>query len=98
MIGEPILKVGPDNPGGYLTKGEYQAKMDHQDEVLRYIKNKEGRFGDMTEKELAEEIADVKKGKDSLQSAMDIDYPPTGTTTDLTPKKEWTAAELKDAS
>ena len=27
----PILKVGPDNPGGYLTKGEYQAKLDHED-------------------------------------------------------------------
>ena len=78
VIGEPVLKVGPDNPGGYLTKGEYQAKMDHQDEVLGYINNKEGRFGDMTEKELAEEIAQVKATKDSLKMTMDIDYPPTG--------------------
>ena len=38
VIGKPILKVGPDNPGGYLTKGEYQAKLDHEDEVLGYIK------------------------------------------------------------
>ena len=40
VIGKPILKVGPDNPGGYLTKGEYQAKLDHEDEVLGYIKIK----------------------------------------------------------
>ena len=75
VIGKPILKVGPDNPGGYLTKGEYQAKLDHEDEVLGYIKNKEGRFGSMSEKELAEETAQVKATKDSLKMAMDIDYP-----------------------
>ena len=75
VIKEPILKVGPDNPGGYLTKGEYQAKMDHEDEVIRYIKNKEGRFGDMTEKELAEEIAGSNQRKSSLEVAMNIDYP-----------------------
>ena len=83
VIGKPILKVGPDTPGGYLTKGEYKAKMDHEDLVLGYIKNKEGRFGDMSEQELAAEIAQVKHTKDSLKVAMDIDYPPTGTTTDL---------------
>jgi len=86
VIGKPILKVGPDNPGGYLTKGEYQAKLDHQDEVLGYIERKEGRFGDMSEKEIAQEIADTKRVKDTLKVAMDIDYPPTGTTTDLTPE------------
>ena len=69
---------GPDKPGGYLTKGEYQAKMDHQDEVLGYINNKEGRFGSMSEKELAQEIADVKKTKEGLKVAMEIEYPPTG--------------------
>ena len=83
---KPILKVGPDNPGGYLTKGEYKAKLDQEDEVLGYIKNKEGRFGDMSEKELAEEIAGVKQRKSSIEVAMNIDYPPTGTTTDLTPE------------
>ena len=75
VIGKPILKVGPDNPGGYLTKGEYQAKLDHEDEILRYIKEGDGRFGSMSEKELAEEIAQVKKTKASLKVAMDIDYP-----------------------
>ena len=86
VIGEPILKVGPDNPGGYLTKGEYQAKLDHEDEVLRYINEGDGRFGDMSKEEILEEIAGVKQRKDSLKVAMDIDYPPTGTTTDLTPE------------
>ena len=86
VIGKPIMTKGPDKPGGYLTKGEYQAKLDHQDEVLGYINNKEGRFGSMSEKELAEEIAQVKATKDSLKVTMDIDYPPTGTTTDLTPE------------
>ena len=75
VIGKPILKVGPDNPGGYLTKGEYQAKLDERDEVLGYIKNREGRFGDMTEKELAEEIADLDAQHASIKRAMDIDYP-----------------------
>ena len=50
VIGEPVMKVGPDNPGGYLTKGEYQAKLDEREEVLGYIKNREGRFSDMSEK------------------------------------------------
>ena len=54
------MKNGPERPGGYLTKGEYQAKLDHEDEVIGYIKNKEGRFGSMSEKELAEEIAQVE--------------------------------------
>ena len=95
VIGEPILKLGPDNPGGYLTKGEYQAKLDHEDEVLRYINEGDGRFGEMSKKEILEEIAGVKHRKDTLKVAMDIDYPPTGTTTDLIPKKEWSAAEIK---
>ena len=86
VIGKPILKVGPDNPGGYLTKGEYKAKIDQEDEVIGYIKNKEGRFGSMSEKELAEEIAGSNQRKSSIEVAMNIDYPPTGKTTDLTPE------------
>ena len=77
VIGKPILKVGPDTPGGYLTKGEYQAKLDHEDEVLRYINEGDGRFGDMTQEELAKEIAQVKADKASIKAAMDIDYPPS---------------------
>ena len=75
VIGEPVMKVGPDNPGGYLTKGEYQAKLDERDEVLGYIKNKEGRFSNMSQQEIAEEIADVNRQHDSIKMAMDIDYP-----------------------
>ena len=75
VIGEPVMKVGPDNPGGYLTKGEYQAKLDERDEVMRYINNREGRFGNMSEKEIAEEIADLNQQHSSIKRAMDIDYP-----------------------
>ena len=57
VIKEPIMKKGPDNPGGYLTKGEYQAKIDHQDEVLGYIERGEGRFGDLEPQEIAAAIA-----------------------------------------
>ena len=95
VIGEPLVKVGPDNPGGYLTKGEYQAKLDQEDEVLRYINEGDGRFGSMSEKELAAEIAETKAAKDSIKVAMDIDYPPTGTTTDLTPIKSEGAVTKK---
>ena len=56
VIGEPIMKVGSDKPGDYLTKGEFQAKMDHEDEVLGYIQRREGRFGNMPDKELSEEV------------------------------------------
>ena len=83
VIGKPVMKVGPDNPGGYLTKGEYQAKLDHQDEVVGYIERKEGRYGAMSDKELAEEIAETQRVKDTLKVAMDIDYPRGGKTTDL---------------
>ena len=75
VIGEPVMKVGPDNPGGYLTKGEYQAKLDERDEVMGYINNREGRFSDMSEQEIAEEIAGVNQQHDSIKMAMDIDYP-----------------------
>ena len=76
VIKEPVLKVGPDNPGGYLTKGEYQAKMDHQDEVLGYIERREGRYGNLKPQEIADEIAEANQTKASLKMAMDIDYPP----------------------
>ena len=71
------MKVGPDNPGGYLTKGEYQAKMDHQDEVLGYIERGEGMYRNMKPQEIADEIAQANQTKASLKMAMDIDYPPT---------------------
>ena len=77
VIKEPIMKVGPDNPGGYLTKGEYQAKMDHQDEVLGYIERGEGMYRNMKPQEIADEIAQANQPKASLKMAMDIDYPPT---------------------
>ena len=77
VIKEPIMKVGPDNPGGYLTKGEYQAKMDHQDEVLGYIERGEGMYRNMKPQEIADEIAQANQTKASLKRAMDIDYPPT---------------------
>jgi len=75
LVGKPIVKVGPDNPGGYLTKGEYKAKLDHEDDVLRSINEGEGRFGDMSQEEVIAEIADVKTRKDTIKMAMDQDYP-----------------------
>jgi len=96
VIGKPIMKVGPDNPGGYLTKGEYQAKLDQQDEILGYINNKEGRFGSMSEKELAEEIADTKRVKDSLMVAFRQDHPTANfQKKDFRTLKEWQDAEVK---
>ena len=96
VIGEPILKVGPDTPGGYLTKGEYQAKLDHEDLVLGYIKDKEGRFGNMSEKELVEEIAQVKAAKDSIMMAFRQDHPTANfQKKDFRTLKEWQDAEVK---
>jgi len=95
VIGKPILKVGPDNPGGYLTKGEYQAKLDHEDEVLGYIKNGDGRFGSMTKKEIAEEIAQVKATKSSLMMAFRQDHPTANfQKKDFRSRKEWEEAEV----
>ena len=96
VIGKPILKNGPDTPGGYLTKGEYQAKLDHEDLVLGYIKDKEGRFGNMSEKELAEEIAQVKAAKDSIMMAFRQDHPTANfQKKDFRTLKEWQDAEVK---
>jgi len=96
VIGEPILKVGPDNPGGYLTKGEYQAKLDHEDEVLGYIKNKEGVYSDMSAKEIAGEIAERKRIKDSLMMAFRQDHPTANfQKKDFRTRKEWEDAEIK---
>ena len=75
VIKEPVLKVGPDNPGGYLTKGEYKAKIDHQDEILGYMNRDEGRFGDMTPDELAEEMMATEKTKKNLIKTMNELYP-----------------------
>ena len=96
VIGKPILKVGPDNPGGYLTKGEYQAKLDHEDEVLGYIKNGDGRFGEMSKKEIAEEIAQVKATKSSLMMAFRQDHPTANfQKKDFRSRKEWEQAEIE---
>jgi len=72
---KPTTVQGPGTPGGYLTKGEYQAKLDELDEVRGYIKNKEGRFGDMSETEIAEEFADLDQKGASIKRAMEIDHP-----------------------
>ena len=94
VIKEPIMKKGPDNPGGYLTKGEYQAKIDHQDEVLGYMNRDEGRFGALKPDELAEEMMATEKTKKNLIKTMNELYPSTGTT-DLPPKKVWSKDEIK---
>ena len=75
VIGEPILKKGSDKPGDYLTKGEFQAKMDHEDEVLGYIQRREGRFGDMSDKELADEVTGTLNRKATLEDLMNKAYP-----------------------
>ena len=75
VIKEPIMKVGSDKPGDYLTKGEFQAKLDHEDEVLGYIQRREGRFGDMNDKELADEVTGILKRKATLEDLMNKAYP-----------------------
>ena len=75
VIGEPILKKGSDKPGDYLAKGEFQAKMDHEDEVLGYIQRREGRFGDMSDKELADEVTGTLNRKATLEDLMNKAYP-----------------------
>ena len=75
VLGEPIMKVGSDKPGDYLTKGEFQAKLDHEDEVLGYIQRREGRFGDMSDKELADEVTGTLNRKATLEDLMNKAYP-----------------------
>ena len=77
VIGEPILKKGSDKPGDYLTKGEFQAKIDAQDELLGFMNRDEGRFGNMTSEELAEEIIGAENNKKTLIKVMNETYPPT---------------------
>jgi len=75
VLGEPIMKVGSDKPGDYLTKGEFQAKLDHEDEVKGYIDRREGRFGDMDSKEIAQELAEREHRKMTLTKLMNDAYP-----------------------
>ena len=72
---KPTTVQGPGNPGGYLTKGEYQAKLDELDDVRGYIQRREGRFGDMSQKEITEELASLDQQGASIKMAMDQDYP-----------------------
>ena len=72
---KPTTVQGPGNPGGYLTKGEYQAKLDELDEVRGYIQRREGRFGNMSQKEITEELAELDHRGASIKMAMDQDYP-----------------------
>ena len=74
---KPTTVQGPGNPGGYLTKGEYQAKLDELDEVRGYIQRREGRFDNMTQKEITEELADLDQRGASIKMAMEQDYPAT---------------------
>ena len=95
VIGKPVLKVGPDNPGGYLTKGEYQAKLDYEDETIRIIKEGEGRFGAMSPEEIAAEVADIKARKDSIMMAFKMDHPTANfQKKDFRTQKEWQQAEI----
>jgi hypothetical protein len=75
VLGEPIMKVGSDKPGDYLTKGEFQAKLDHEDEVKGYIDRREGRFGSMDSKEIAQELAEREHRKMTLTKLMNDAYP-----------------------
>ena len=75
VLGEPIMKVGSDKPWNYLTKGEFQSKMDHEDEVLGYIQRREGRFGNMSDKELSEEVTARLQSKAKLEDLMNKAYP-----------------------
>jgi len=72
---KPTTVQGPGNPGGYLTKGEYQAKLDELDEVRGYIQRREGRFDNMSQKEITEELADLDQQGASIKMAMEQDYP-----------------------
>jgi len=72
---KPTTVQGPGNPGGYLTKGEYQAKLDELDEVRGYIQRREGRFDKMSNKEITEELAELDHRGASIKMAMDQDYP-----------------------
>ena len=72
---KPTTVQGPGNPGGYLTKGEYQAKLDELDEVRGYIQRREGRFGNMSQKEITEELAGLDHQGASIKMARDQDYP-----------------------
>jgi hypothetical protein len=96
VIGKPILKQGPETPGGYLTPGEYQARLDQEDEVLRYISEGEGRFGAMSPEELAAEVAEIKARKDSIMFAFKSDYPTANfQKKDFRTRKEWEDAEIQ---
>ena len=77
VIGKPITVQGPRNPGGYLTKGEYQAKLDELDEVRGFIQRREGRFDGMSQKEITEELADLDHRGATIKMAMKQDYPPS---------------------
>ena len=72
---KPTTVQGPGNPGGYLTKGEYQAKLDELDDVRGYIQRREGRFDNMSQKEITEELADLDQRGASIKMAMEQDYP-----------------------
>jgi hypothetical protein len=89
-------KQGPETPGGYLTKGEYQAKLDYEDETIRIIKEGEGRFGEMSPEEIAAEVAEIKARKDSIMFAFKSDYPTANfQKKDFRTRKEWEQAEIE---
>ena len=56
-------------------KEKYRNLRDHQDEVLGYIQRREGRFGDMNDKELADEVTATLQRKAKLEDLMNKAYP-----------------------
>jgi hypothetical protein len=71
----PIKTEAPKTPGGYLTPGEYRANIEEMQKIEDAIKRRESRFADMTDEEIANELAQYGGKRSSFEMGLEFDYP-----------------------
>ena len=73
---KPIKKEGPKRPGGYLTKGEYQAKIEEAEDLVELYKTSdESWIGDLSKDERAKKVAEANLGLEHIKRNFKIDFP-----------------------
>jgi len=70
-----INKTSPDRPVGYLTANEIRGRILDRKDLIKVIKENEGRFGSMSQEEKLAEIAQANKTIDGWKAEFKQYYP-----------------------
>lgn len=73
---KPVMKEGPKRPGGYLTKGEYRAKIEEAEHTVDLYKTSdEGWIGALSKDDRAKTVAEANLGLEEVKMNFKMDFP-----------------------